>query len=237
METIFKTRFLLHIKSLRYVILGLVIISIVLYYILIVKQQKFFFNEFLVIGLPIFLLIFGPALYLHLSYYFENFGFVIKVDESLNNLTIFKKGNHYIYKLSDVISIERHLGIFYRNRIDRASRRVASWSPYGYIMIKLNDEKRFYITCLMMDMNNPHFKLTNTYFRFFPNLKSSRKFSEKRAIVNENFQNEISQYKNTLNSFTSQQLEDKINKNNKDSKASIEAAKQILSARKEKANN
>jgi len=234
MENVYRTKFILHIKSLRFVLIGFVISLLVFYFILNSQNEKFSLHAFIFGVLPIFLIFFAPALYLHMTYYFKNFGQKITVDESQSKLTVVKYEKQFSYCYSNIVIVEQHLGIFYRNRIDRLGRRLTPWTPYGYIEIKLDNGLRFQMTSLMVDIQNPPFVITHTYFRFFPYLKTQEEISEKRTTLNEKYKNEISYYKATFKNHTDQQLKEKIIHAKTYKKASVEASKQLLNNRKSK---
>jgi len=236
METVYNTRFIFHIKSLRFVLIGFVISLLVFYFILNNQNDKFSLCAFTFGVLPIFLIFFAPALYLHATYYFKNFGQKIIINESQSKLTVVKYEKQFSYCYSSIVSVEQHLGIFYRNRIDRLGRRSTPWTPYGYIEIKLDNGLHFQMTSLMVDIQNPPFAITHTYFRFFPYLKTLEEISEKRAALNEKYMNEISYYKATFKNHTDQQLKEKIINAKNYKKASVEASKQLLNNRKSKVN-
>ena len=232
MENTYRTKFVLHIKSLKYVLIGSALSFLVFYFNLLNQKEIFDLKAFAYGALPVYLVLFAPALYLHITYYIENFGLEIKIDEKNNRLIIIKRGKEYFYSLSNIISVEQHLGLHYRDRIDFLGRKMAPWTTYGYLTIKLNDGLRFRLTCLMVDIHNPPFKTTHTFFRSFPYLKIGKEFSDKRAIIKQNFENEISNYKLTFKNHTDQQLEEKIKKYKTYDKASVEASKQLLAKRK-----
>ena len=70
MENTYKIDFVHQVKSLRYVLVGL-IAFIILFYIM-TYHQSFTLELVFIVCLPIPLLLFGPAIYLHFSYLFEN---------------------------------------------------------------------------------------------------------------------------------------------------------------------
>lgn len=231
MDSTYKIDFVHQVKSLRYVLIGLTAF-IILFYIM-TYHQRVTFEFFFFVCLPIPLLLFGPAIYLHLNYLFENYRVVLSVDHVTKSFVLRKGGQQYIYKFSDIISLEQHLGIYYRDRIDRAGRRLASWTPYGYLNLRLKDGQYFNLTCLMVDIHNPPFMSTDTYFRFFPYSRPSKSLSERKKIAADSFQNEVSHYKFNFKDLPNHQLEEKIRDYKTYDKASVEASRQILKSRKE----
>ncbi|WP_113654779.1 hypothetical protein [Pedobacter namyangjuensis] len=231
MENTYKIDFVHQVKSLRYVLVGL-IAFIILFYIM-TYHQSFTLELVFFVCLPIPLLLFGPAIYLHLSYLFENYGVVLSVDHITKSFVLKKNGHRHIYEFSDIISLEQHLGIYYRDRVDRAGRRIAPWTPYGYLNLRLKDGQYFNLTCIMVNIHNPPFMPTDTYFRFFPYSKPSKSLSEKKKLAIENFKNEVSHYKQNFRDLPNHQLEEKIRNYKTYYKASVEASRQILKSRKE----
>ncbi|QPH39279.1 hypothetical protein [Pedobacter endophyticus] len=228
MEKTYRTKLIFHIKSLKFVLISSGVSFGVFYLILTSQQQSFNLNAFLLGALPLLLMFIAPAMYLHLTYYIKTFGQKLIVNESQNKLTVIEHGRRHCYNYSSIISIEQHLGLNYRNRIDRLGRRFTPWTPYGYITIKLDNGLRFQLTCLMIDIQNPPFVITHTYFRFFPYLKIQKEISEKRAAVTQNFENEVSHYKATFKNHTTRQLKEKLDNAKSYNKASVEASKQLL---------
>ncbi len=217
------------IKSLRYVFI-ILMSFIILFYIMaynqiIIPQLEFY------LGISLFF--FGPAIYLHINYLFENYKVVLSINHIAESFVLEKDGQQHSYKFSDIMSLERHLGIYYRDTVDQAGRKVAAWTPYGYLNLRLNDGKYFNLTCLMVDIQNPPFISTHTYFRFIPYAKASPPLREKREIASENFKNEVSYYEYTFKDLPNHQLEKKIKNYKSYVKAAIEASRKILESRKQ----
>jgi hypothetical protein len=231
MESTYKIDFVHQLKSLRYVLIGLTAF-VILFYIMTYHQRVTLELVFFVC-LPIPILLFGPAIYLHLNYLFENYGAVLSVDHITKSFVLRKGGQRHIYEFSDIISLEQHLGIYFRDRVDRAGRRIVPWTSYGYLNLRLKDGQYFNLTCLMVDIHNPPFDPTDTYFRFFPYSRPSKSLSEKKKIAKENFKNEVSYYKENFRDLSNHQLEEKIRDYKTYDKASVEASRQILKSRKE----
>jgi hypothetical protein len=236
MENIYQSKFMYHLKSSKYILIGMSLI-ILFYFVLFAPEGSYDIKALAFGFAPVFLILFAPALYLHITYYFKNFRLVIKIDESQDVFTISNYGNEQSHKFSEIISIEQHLGLYYKNRIDRLGRRIAPWTPYGYLLLKLDDGKQYYLTSLMVDIRNSPLTTTHTYFRFFPYLKQGVHMSQKRITVIANLKNKISSYKATFKNHTDQQLNEKIVNQKTYDKASVQAAKQVLSNRKNKVGN
>lgn len=230
MKSVYKTRVVNHIQSLKYILIGIPVVFLVCYFIAFIEKNTI--NPEGLILVAIFALVFvAPAIFLHISYYIKNFGLKIIIDESQNTLILSKSGKEHFYHFSDIISTEQHLAIYHKNRIDRLNRRIAPWTPYGYLLLKFNDGLQVYVTSLMLDVLNPPITTTHTYFRFFPYMKSGIEFSKKRIVVNENYENKISQYKSTFNQHSDRQLNEKIINSKTYDKAAVEAARRVLASR------
>jgi len=230
METIYKTRVINHIKSLKYVLIGFSLVLLVFYFIASTEKVVISPAGFIIGLIPLLILI-APVVYLHISYYLENFALKIIIDESRGTLIVNKFGKEHAYDFSEIISVERHLAIYHKNRIDNLSRRVAPWTPYGYLLVKFKDGLQVYITSLLLDVSNPPILVTHTYFRFFPYIKSGIEFFKRRVIVDENYKNKISQFKSTFKHHSNQQLNEKIINRKTYDKAAVEAARQLLAIR------
>ncbi len=112
-----------------------------------------------------------PTIYLHVRYYLENVSLKVKIDVDKEKINIIQSNKELAYNFSNIILAERHLGIYYQNNIDGAGRRIAPWTPYGYILLKFDDGKIVYITALMMDIIYPPINIQETYYRFIPYFK------------------------------------------------------------------
>lgn len=230
MENVYKTRVINHMKAVRCVFVGFLVVFLVLWYLSYIEHSVIDPVVFLV-GIIILLPFIGPAIFLHISYYIENVGLRIIIDESKDTLIVSKSGKEHVYHFADVILVEQHLAIYYRNRIDHAARRFAPWTPYGYLLLKFNDGEEVYLSCLMLDVLNSPIGITHTYFRFFPYMKPGVEFSEQRATAHENYKNEISHYKSNFKNHSDQQLNEKIINWKTYEKAAVEAARQLLALR------
>lgn len=230
MQSVYKTKVVNHIQSLKYILIGLPLVFLICYFIAFMEKNTIN-PEGLMVGAILALIFVAPAVFLHISYYIENFGLKIIIDESQNTLMVSKSGKVHSYSFSDIILAEQHLAIYHKNRIDHLNRRIAPWTPYGYLFLKFNDGLQVYVTSLMLDVLNPPITTTHTYFRFFPYMKSGIEFSKKRIVVNENYENKISQYKATFNHHSDRQLNEKIINSKTYDKAAVEAARQVLATR------
>lgn len=230
MDNFYKTGVLNHIKSLRYVLLYSSVIPLCFYFIVFIEKSAINLGGLMLLATPVLLFV-GPAIYLHISYYLENFRLKVIIDERQNTLILNKSGKEQAYHFSNLISVEQHLAIYYKNRIDHVSRREAPWTPYGYLLLKFNDGLEVYVTSLMLDVVHPPIIPTHTYFRYFPYMKAGIEFSKRRVAVIEYYENEISQYKSNFKNHTDQQLNEKLINWKTYDKAAVEAARQLLAIR------
>jgi hypothetical protein len=231
MENIYKVRLMFHIKSLQSSII-VTLLTFLLCYFLLDQNKRFDFNAYALGAVPVFLIVLAPTLYLHVTYYIKNAGLSLRMDESQHLFKIIHSDHELLHTFSNIVSVEQHLGIYYRNRIDNAARRIAPWTRYGYLIIKLKNGEQICLTSLMIDIHNPPFKATHTYFRFFPYLKLGMEMNEKRLIISNRFQNEVSSYKLTFKNHSNEQLNEKIVNKRTYAKSAVEAAKQVLASRK-----
>lgn len=230
MKSIYKTTVINHLKSLKYILIG-VPITLLVFCFLAFREKGVIQPDGFMIGVIPLLIFIAPAIFLHISYYIENLGLKIIIDESRNKLIVSKSGKEQAYSFSDVISVEQHLAIYHKNRIDHLSRLETPWTPYGYLLLRFNDGLQVYVTSLMLDISNPPIIINHTYFRIFPYMKSGIEFSKRRIIVNDNYENKISQFKSTFKHHSDQQLKEKILNRKTYDKAAVEAARQLLSTR------
>lgn len=168
--TTFKIDFKHQIKSLRYcwVWVVLSIIALVVNYILGWSHVDFHFIRYLVLFLFVFLL---PVFYLHITYYFKNRSTTFKILDNQSRYFYSDKDKQLQFKEKDIEAIEQHIGIYYKNNIDFASRRPAFWTNYHYVKIQLKSGDYFFLTSLMIDYKCFPMHIYTSRFRFMPYLK------------------------------------------------------------------
>lgn len=206
MENVYKVRLMLHLKSLRSPIIFVSLVMLVTFYISHYKG-KYDFNSYALGVLPIVLITFAPTLYLHITYYLKNTGLTVKVDKGQDILTIHRSGHEQIHRFSNIVSVDQHMGIYYK---DYDHQRRMPWTSYGFLIIKLDNGEQLCLTSLMLDIQNSPFKIAHTYFKFFPYLTPGMEIHEKRMILNETFDNEVSYYKFNFKEHSDEQLKEKI---------------------------
>lgn len=188
-------------------------------------------NGLLFASVPLLLMFAIPTFYLHLRYYFKNIGLQMTIDDIGGKISLMQNGREQLFNISSIKSVEQNLGIYYKNNQDFAGRRIAPWTPYGYVLLKFNNGSEFYITSLMIDIVNPPLEITHIYFRFFPYFKKGVDISEKRTISEKDYRNEISYYKSSFKLHTQEQLTEKIRNEKTYEKAAVEAARQLLKSK------
>lgn len=224
----YTTKFIYHLKSLRYLIIGFLLFAVVFLVLSGGQIKHLDSNGLLFASVPILIMFAIPTFYLHLTYYFKNIGLQMTIDDISGKIFLMQNGREYLFKISNIKSVEQNLGIYYKNNQDFAGRRIVPWTPYGYLLLKFNNGSEFYITSLMIDIVNSPLEITHTYFRFFPYIKKSVDISERRNIADKDYENEISYYKSCFEFHTQEQLAEKIKNEKTYEKAAVEAARQLL---------
>ena len=227
--TAYKMNFRGHLRSSWFTFVFILISLIVAFYI--EGKSWSTFGVIASISIIPLLMIASPSIYLHISYFLNDYGVRLVIDDERQKLIIFKGSEEYTYCFTDIVAIERHIGIYYRNRIDNASRRFAPWTDYGYLLLKFNDTRQFRITSLTIDVHNPPIELNHTRFRFIPFLKTENPISQTREAAKISYDNQVAYFKSNFKNQTEQQLQEKIlNKHTYEPEA-VEAAKQLLEQR------
>jgi hypothetical protein len=114
-----------------------------------------------------------PAFYVHLTYLINNWNTILIVNQDQNEFTIKTNAKYFTYKYENIQETELNLGIYYKNQIDNRGRKIAPWTNYGYLKLKLNDGNVFIFTSLMIDLEKMPFPISITRFRLFPIISSS----------------------------------------------------------------
>lgn len=152
------------IKSLKQVFVGLIFImtGMTIGHFLIANSNLM---EMLLIGL-IFWLVTSVALVLpfHIQYFITNWGTKLTVDKELKTIKITQSGTTNDLKFSD-FKVYRHILGHHK------PGRTKSWTPipfdhYGYIEIITNDNKKLFLTSLMIDPFNFPLTIEKTEYRF-----------------------------------------------------------------------
>ena len=175
------------------------------------------------------LVFFLPAFYLHFTYYFDNRKTALTVDSNSKRFSVTNKDNTLDFTFDDIHLAEQHLGIYYKNKIDHRGRWTAPWTGYGYLKLKLKDGQTFFISSLMIDVQNPPLPFTQTKYRFLP-------FIDRQEVTVVDMQNWIEKerqekYVNYLEKFAGlprEILQDKVDNKKKYEPEAIAASKKLL---------
>jgi RecG-like helicase len=188
----------------------------------------------LIVFLLFNLFIFLPAIYLHITYFFANSKTLLTIDHYSKRISITEQDETISFSFNDISIVERNLGIYFKNRIDNRARRIATWTNYGYLKLKLKNGKTFYISSLMLDLFNSHLPITQTKYRFIPYLdKQEISIGEKRNLI-ENYRNEkVRSYIEKFANLSTETLKEKVNNPIKYEPEAVTAAIKILETKSE----
>jgi hypothetical protein len=152
------------LKSSKQIFIGFVwiMVSMIIGHFFIADSKL---SEMLTIGLIFWLFTsVGMILPFHIQYLITNWNMKLVIDHELGILEIVKSGITHSYKFSDLKLTRCILGHY-------KPGRTKSWTPipfdyYGYIEVKTNDDKRLYLTSLMIDPFNFPISISNTKYGF-----------------------------------------------------------------------
>ena len=162
-------------------VVGLLIIGFPIYF----KWKNgtdFVFDEFWIWFLIGFTVIANiPSVIIYLNYYFENKNTEFTLDYEHEKISITKDGIKKEYKKNEIEKSTYHLGIYYKNAIDRAGRLPMLISDFGYWDLQFENGDRYYLTNILHDFIHdiPIVPKTKYRFRFYPYINRNDK---KRAI-------------------------------------------------------
>jgi hypothetical protein len=151
----------------------------------------FVFQEFWIWFLIGFTIITNiPAIIIYLNYYLENKNTEFILDSKDEKISITKDGIKKEYLKTEIEKSTYHLGIYYKNAIDRAGRIPMIISDFGYWDLQFKNGDRYYLTNILHDFlhEEPKVPKTKYRFRFYPYINKNDK---KRAInLNEKLKKE-----------------------------------------------
>lgn len=128
---------------------------------------EFEFNQQIIIIISVITLVMNiPAVLIYLNYYFENKNTSFILDHSSKKITIIKNGSTKEYQQNDVETSIYHLGIYYKNAIDRAGRIPMFISDFGYWELKFKNGENYYLSNILHDFIHDEPFLDNTKYRF-----------------------------------------------------------------------
>lgn len=167
----YKVDFKHQLKSLRYCLLiGIILLISTL--IICVASARFILDFKFIEITSLFIIFFLlPVFYLHITYYLRNRNTCFSITENSTQYLYSDNEKKLSFKLKDIDVIEQHLGIYHENNVDFVGHRVAPWTNYHYIKIKLRNGDSFFLTSLMVDYKSFPMHIYNTKFRFIPYLK------------------------------------------------------------------
>jgi hypothetical protein len=137
---------------------------------------EFIFVEFMIwllIGFTIITNI--PAVVIYLNYYRENRNTKFTLDFNEEKIFITKDGIEKEYLKAEIKQSTYHLGIYYKNAIDRAGRIPMLISDFGYWDLQFKNGDRYFLTNILHDFlhETPKVPKTKYRFRIYPYIKKN----------------------------------------------------------------
>ena len=122
-----------------------------------------------------------PAILIYLNYYLENKNTEFTLDYNEEKILITQNGIQKEYSKNDISKSTYHLGIYYKNAIDRAGRIPMLISDFGYWDLQFKNGDRYYLTNILHDFihDAPKVPKTKYRFRFYPYINKS---DSKKAV-------------------------------------------------------
>lgn len=116
-----------------------------------------------------------PAIVIYLNFYRENKNTKFTLDFEAEKIIITKDGIKKEYLRKDIKKSTYHLGIYYKNAVDRGSRIPMLISDFGYWDLQFKNGDRYYLTNLLHNFlhESPKFPKTKYRFRFYPYIKKN----------------------------------------------------------------
>ena len=152
------------------------------------------------------LLIFSPAIYLHIIYFIDNGATVLTVDKEKDEVMVKTKDGEFKYKNEDIKKSELNLV----RRTDPLTRTMP-WTTYGYLRLTFKDRKEFFFTSLMLDLDKLPFPVTTTRFRFIPYIdKNQIEYKDIKANNDRIKQDKIADYQERFKDLADDKLLEKI---------------------------
>lgn len=174
-----------------------------------------------------------PSILLYLNFYFENSSTSFSLNFKSKTITITKNGSTQTYSESDVEESTYHLGIYYKNAIDRAGRIPMLNSDFGYWDLKFINGDRYFLTNILHDFIHdvPFYDNTQYRFRMYTYIKKtdSNKAKDLERMIEDNRDKTlIERYVDQYQSKTESELNHMLNNKSNYQKEAIEAAKIVL---------
>ena len=170
-----------------------------------------------------------PSILMYLNYYFENKNTSFTLDSGSNKITITQNGITKEYDKIDIKESKYHLGIYYKNEIDKAGRIPMLVSDFGYWDLKFENGDRYYLSNILHDFihDEPFFKDTKYRFRMFTYINKSD-FKEATELKQVQEKNAVEKFTEKFESKTESELNEILGNEKKYQKEAIEAAKIVL---------
>jgi len=175
------------------------------------------------------LVLFLPAFYLHLNYYVDNRNILLKVDPNSKRFSVKEKDSISNFPFSDIHLVEQHLGIYYKNKIDRRGRWTLPWSGYGYLKVELRNGRTYFFSSLMLNAEIPPLPISKTVYRFFPVIRRrtmSVLEKENRKVVER--QEKFNNYLEQFGKLSREALQEKVDNEKRYEPEAVAAARKLL---------
>lgn len=131
------------------------------------KGTEFIPDQQIVIIFSVIILVMNiPSVLIYLNYYFENKGTSFTLDFESKKITITQNGTTKKYTQEDIEESNYHVGIYYKNAIDRAGRIPMLVSDFGYWDVKFKNGDRYFLTNILHDFIHDEPFLENTKYKF-----------------------------------------------------------------------
>src|SRR5688572_24935406 len=174
------------------------------------------------------LLLFSPAIYLHIIYFIENGATVLTVDKKKYEVVVKTKDGEFKYKNEDIKKSELNLV----RRTDPLTRTMP-WTTYGYLRLTLKDGKEFFFTSLMLDLDKLPFPVTTTRYRFIPYIdKNQVEYKDIKAHNDRLREEKLAEYEERFKNLADDNLQEKIKNPTKFEFEARKAAENILEQRR-----
>lgn len=174
-----------------------------------------------------------PSILLYLSFYFENKNTSFSLHHKSKTITITENGTTRTYSQSDVEESTYHLGIYYKNAIDRAGRVPMLNSDFGYWDLKFKNGDRYFLTNILHDLIHyiPFYDTTKYRFRMYTyiNRSDSNKAKDLEGMIEDSRDKTlIERYVERYQSKPESELNQMLNNKSDYQKEAIEAVKIVL---------
>jgi hypothetical protein len=197
--------------------------------------DSFFDPVFLTILFFWNLLLFLPAIILHIIYYTANRNTKLEIDEEKQALLVIDDKRKYLIEFDNIKKVQRVIYSDYKHPKWQQNWQPMPWRNYGYLKLITKDNEVFLFTSLMLDPLNPPIEFTETKFRFIQLLDElvEEEFT-KEELVNHQ-RDEVDAYKKKFQFHSEEELRKKTIYNGIKEVAAI-AANELLEERNTIAN-